>query len=154
MKLLGLVSLNPEDKDATILVISEKGNGKRTLFEEYRKTNRGGKGVKTMQVTDKTGSVIAIKAVLETNDIMITTKNGIIIRMKVADLRVMGRATQGVRVIRLGKNDEIADVAVLAESEEEEIIELNEDGTPIENIGDENEAEGTNDAGNDSEEEE
>ncbi|HMO38166.1 MAG TPA: DNA gyrase subunit A [Saprospiraceae bacterium] len=110
---VGMVCIDPADKDQTILVISEKGNGKRSGFEDYRLTNRGGKGVKTMQVTEKTGAVIAIKGVQEEDDLMIMSKSGISIRMRVSDIRVMGRATQGVRVIRLDEDEEIADVTVV-----------------------------------------
>ncbi len=113
---VGMVSHDPADHDRTILVISEKGYGKRSEVEEYRLTNRGGKGVKTMQLTDKNGKLIGIKAVREDDHLMITNRSGIVIRIKVSDIRVMGRATQGVRVIRLSDNDEIADVAVLAEA--------------------------------------
>jgi DNA gyrase subunit A len=116
--LVGMVCIDPDDKEVTILVVSEKGNGKRSEFDDYRLTNRGGKGVKTMQVTNKTGAVIAIKAVKEEDDLMITTRSGIIIRMPVDDIRVMGRATQGVRVIRLEEDDSIADIAVIAKSVE------------------------------------
>ncbi|MEM9887580.1 MAG: DNA gyrase C-terminal beta-propeller domain-containing protein, partial [Bacteroidota bacterium] len=117
---VGMVVVASEENDKTILVISEKGNGKRSEVEEYRLTNRGGKGVKTMQVTDKTGAVIALKAVSEEDDLMITNRSGIVIRMAVNDIRVMGRATQGVRVIRLDEDDEIADVAVVKDNGEEE----------------------------------
>lgn len=110
---IGMICIDPEDKDSTIMVVSEKGNGKRSDFEEYRLTNRGGKGVKTMQITSKTGALIAIKAVKDDDHLMITTKGGIIIRMPVGDIRIMGRATQGVRVININDGDEIADVAVL-----------------------------------------
>ncbi|MFN7119209.1 MAG: DNA gyrase subunit A [Saprospiraceae bacterium] len=110
---VGMVCIDANDKSQTILVVSEKGNGKRSDFEDYRLTNRGGKGVKTMNVTEKTGAVIAIKAVREENDLMIMNRSGITIRMRVNDIRVMGRATQGVRVIRLDEDDEIADVAVV-----------------------------------------
>ena len=113
---VGMVCLDPDDKDNTILVVSEKGNGKRSDFEDYRLTNRGGKGVKTMQITDKTGALITIKAVKEGDDLMIINRSGIIIRMPVEDIRVMGRATQGVRVIRLDDGDEIADVTVVREA--------------------------------------
>ena len=116
---VGMVCINPDDKEQTILVISEKGNGKRTQFEDYRLTNRGGKGVKNMQITDKTGKVVAMKSVKDDDDLMITSKSGIIIRMNVSDIRVMGRATQGVRVIRLDNSDEIADVAVVQKENEE-----------------------------------
>lgn len=110
---VGMVCIDANDKSQTILVVSEKGNGKRSEFEDYRLTNRGGKGVRTMNVTEKTGSVIAIKAVKEEEDLMIMNRSGITIRMPVKDIRVMGRATQGVRVIRLDEDDEIADVAVV-----------------------------------------
>jgi len=120
---VGMVCIDPADKDQTIMVISEKGNGKRSHFEEYRLTNRGGKGVKTMQVTEKTGSVIAIKTVKEEDDLMITSRLGITIRMPVEEIRVMGRATQGVRVIRIDNGDKIADVAVVRENGEDEEIE-------------------------------
>jgi len=101
-------------------VVSEKGNGKRTKFSEYRLTNRGGKGVKTIEVTEKTGGLVAIKAVNPEDHLMITTKNGVMIRMPLDEIRVMGRATQGVRVIRLSKSDEIADVTRIADPGEDE----------------------------------
>lgn len=110
---VGMVCIDPNDKSQTILVVSEKGNGKRSDFEDYRLTNRGGKGVRTMNVTEKTGAVIAIKAVREEDDLMIMNRSGITIRIPVDDIRVMGRATQGVRVIRLDEDDKIADVAVV-----------------------------------------
>ncbi len=123
-RIVGLIVDNPSEEDMALLVISENGFGKRSLVNEFRIIKRGGKGMKSMQVTDKTGQVIAVKNVNETDDLMITTKGGIMIRMKVADIRVMGRATQGVRVIKLGKGDAIADVAVLtndgSSSDEEE----------------------------------
>jgi DNA gyrase subunit A len=115
-EVVGMVCVAPDDKESTLLVVSEKGNGKRSDIDDYRLTGRGGKGVKTMQVTDKTGAVIAIKSVVEDDDLMITTKSGIVIRMPVSDIRVMGRATQGVRVIRLDDDEEIADVTVLKQS--------------------------------------
>jgi len=104
----------------SILVVSENGYGKRTLVEDYRITNRGGKGVKTLNVTDKTGDVIAIKDITDEDDLMITTKRGIMIRMAAADLRVMGRATQGVRLINLKSGELIASVAKVPASELEE----------------------------------
>ncbi len=122
-QVIGLVTLDPTERDQTILVISEKGSGKRSVFEDYRLTNRGGKGVKTMQITAKTGSLVAIKSVVEEDDLMITNRSGIVIRTPVSDIPVMGRATQGVRVIRVNPDDEIADVAVVSsssESDEEE----------------------------------
>jgi len=117
-EVVGLVTLDPTDKEFAIMVISEKGNGKRTDFEEYRLTGRGGKGVKTLSVTAKTGAVVALKAVKEEDDLMITTKNGITIRMNVTNIGVMGRATQGVRVIRLDNDDNIADVAIIQDPED------------------------------------
>ena len=113
-RIVGMIVDNPQEEDKALLVISENGFGKRSLVSEFRIIKRGGKGMKSMQVTDKTGQVIAVKNVNETDDLMITTKAGIMIRMKVADIRVMGRATQGVRVIKLGKDDAIADVAVIS----------------------------------------
>ncbi len=120
---VGMSCIDPEDKALSILVISENGYGKRSAFEDYRLINRGGKGVRTMKVTDKTGHVIALKAARDEDELMITTRNGIIIRMSVADIRVMGRATQGVRVIKVPEGDQIADVALLTSNgaaEEEE----------------------------------
>lgn len=116
---VGMAIVAPNDPTHTILTISEKGTGKRTEANDYRLTNRGGKGVKTMEVTEKTGDVIAIKSVAENEDLMITTKSGIVIRMPVTDIRVMGRATQGVRVIRLDGDDDIADVTVVPHEEDE-----------------------------------
>ncbi len=120
-EMVGLICIDIEDKETTIMVVSEKGNGKRTELEDYRVTNRGGKGVKTIQVTDKTGALIALKAVKDEDDLIITSKEGIMIRIGVNEIRVMGRATQGVRVIRLDDDDAIADVAVITESDDEEI---------------------------------
>ncbi|MBP6183526.1 MAG: DNA gyrase subunit A [Saprospiraceae bacterium] len=121
--LVGMVCVDPADTETTILVISEHGNGKRSSLEDYRITNRGGKGVKTMAITEKTGLLVAIKTVREENDLMITNRSGIMIRMAVSDIRVMGRATQGVKVIRLDENDSIADVAVATKEEETELPE-------------------------------
>lgn len=122
-EVVGMVCADPTDLDFNVLVISEKGYGKRSPLEEYRVTNRGGKGVRTMKVTDKTGPVITLKGVKEADGLFITTEGGIVIRTKISDLRVMGRATQGVRVIKLGGKDKIADVAIMTgggESDEEE----------------------------------
>ena len=105
-------------------MVSEKGYGKRSDLNDYRITNRGGKGVKTLNVTDKTGELIAIKEVSDSDDLMIINKSGIIIRIGVESLRVMGRATQGVRLINLRANDEIAAVAKVSIEEEEEIDEI------------------------------
>ncbi len=120
---IGMVSLDPElDADKSIMVVSEKGMGKRTHFDDYRITNRGGKGVRTIKVSEKTGELVAIKAVTAEDELIITNKSGVMIRMKISDVREMGRATQGVRVIRVDADDSIADVAVVTrdESEEEE----------------------------------
>ena len=120
-EVVGMIAVN--DMESNILVVSENGYGKRSSLEDYRITNRGGKGVKTINITDKTGELITIKNVTDEDDLMITSKEGIMIRMAVAEIRVMGRATQGVRVIRLDEDDDIADVAVISESEEEEVVE-------------------------------
>ncbi len=125
---VGMACVSTEETDKTILSISEKGTGKRSEVADYRLTNRGGKGVKTMEVTEKTGAVIAIKAVSEDDDLMITTRAGIVIRMAVSDIRVMGRATQGVRVIRLDEDEDIADVTVLPKEEDEDVDEIPLDG--------------------------
>ncbi len=109
-EVIGMVCVTDAEKD-TLLVVSEKGYGKRSEVEEYRKTNRGGKGVKTINVTDKTGNLIAIKVVRDNDDLMIINKSGVTIRLEVEELRLMGRATQGVRLIRLEDDDEIASVA-------------------------------------------
>lgn len=116
-EVVGMICVNDPEKE-TIMVVSEQGYGKRSLIEDYRITNRGGKGVKTLNITDKTGCLVAIKCVTDENDLVIINKSGITLRMKVADVRVMGRATQGVRLINLEKrNDEIASVCkVLSES--------------------------------------
>ena len=125
-ELIGMVCIQDPAKE-TILVVSEKGFGKRTDLEDYRVTNRGGKGVKTLQVTDKTGQLVAIKSVVDGDDLMIITKNGITIRMQVDELRVMGRATQGVKVIRLKDDDEIGSVAKVEESVIQSLILDNPD---------------------------
>jgi DNA gyrase subunit A len=119
-KVVGMICIDATDQEISVLVLSEQGMGKRSDFNEYRLTNRGGKGVRTMSVTKKTGAVVAIKAVKDDNDLMITSKSGVVIRMRVDDIRVMGRATQGVKVIRLDAKDEIADVTVVAREEESE----------------------------------
>ena len=120
-EVVGMVTLDPEtDQDKTLLVISAQGMGKRSEWQDYRETNRGGKGVRTMKITDKTGELVTLKAVNEDNDLMITNRSGIMIRTSMDDLRVMGRSTQGVRIIRLDKGDAIADVAVVPASADEE----------------------------------
>ncbi len=113
-EVIGMVCVNDASTE-TILVVSQKGYGKRTDLEDYRVTNRGGKGVKTLNVTDKTGDLIAIKAVTDKDELMIINKSGVAIRMPVDDLRVMGRATQGVRLIRLDDEDQIASVEKIDE---------------------------------------
>jgi DNA gyrase subunit A len=120
-EVVGMVAVN--DMDSNILVVSEKGYGKRSSLEDYRITNRGGKGVKTLNVSEKTGDVVAIKNVTDEDDLMIINKSGITIRMEVSDLRVMGRATQGVKLINIKDSDSIAAVAKVMH-EEEEAIEL------------------------------
>lgn len=122
---VGMLSVK-EDSEKTIFVVSENGYGKRSEIGEYRTTNRGGKGVKTMSVTEKTGKVAAIKAVSEYDDMMITTKDGIMIRLAVTDVRIMGRAAQGVKCINLGKKSAISDVAVIRRTEEEKRAEEEE----------------------------
>ncbi len=123
-KVVGMINIAPNDMTKNILVVSEKGNGKRSALEDYRSTNRGGKGVTTMKITPKTGALIAIKVVSDGDDLMITSKLGIVIRMSMEDIRVMGRATQGVRVIRLDDEDDIADVTVLSLTDTEEKPDL------------------------------
>jgi DNA gyrase subunit A len=135
-EVVGMICIEDQEKE-TILVVSEKGYGKRSLIDDYRITNRGGKGVRTLNITDKTGSLVSIKNVTDENDLMIINKSGIAIRMQVANMRVMGRATQGVRLINLEKrNDEIASVCkVQSEANEEitsQIAQLDENASMIE----------------------
>ena len=119
-EVVGMVCVNDPETE-TIMVVSENGYGKRSDIEDYRKTARGGKGVKTLSVTEKTGRLVAIKVVTDENDLMIINKSGILIRLKVADVRVMGRATQGVRLINLTKkNDTIASVCKVISADEPE----------------------------------
>jgi len=122
-EVVGMISVDPADESVGILVLSERGMGKRSSLEDYRQTNRGGKGVKTMNITDKTGLLIAIKAVMENDDVVISNRSGIVIRMMVSDMRVMGRATQGVKLIRLDDKDQIADIAVIPHSDDEIVLE-------------------------------
>ncbi|MFT5834064.1 MAG: DNA gyrase subunit A [Cognaticolwellia sp.] len=124
---VGMIIIDPAVEIKNILTISERGNGKQTLLENYRLTSRGGKGVKTMKVTEKTGQVVALKAVLDTDQVMIINKSGVVIRMAVSNLPVLGRATQGVRVIRIDGDDEIADVALVpGDGEDEDDENVNE----------------------------
>ncbi|MEY4703470.1 MAG: gyrase subunit [Bacteroidota bacterium] len=134
-EVVGMVCINKEDKSKTILVVSEKGYGKRTLLDDpetgeanYRITNRGGKGVKTMNVTDKTGNLVGLLAVTEKEDLMITCVSGITIRMSVNSISQLGRATQGVKLIRVDEGDEIAAITQLDEMEEE--LEIPENADP------------------------
>ncbi|MBL7825471.1 MAG: DNA gyrase subunit A [Saprospiraceae bacterium] len=119
-RVVGMVCVDPADETTSILVVSENGLGKRSALEDYRVQSRGGKGVKTLNVTAKTGHLVAIKTVTDTDDLMITTTNGVTIRTAADELRVMGRATQGVKLIRLDGDDSIADVTVVATAEETE----------------------------------
>lgn len=138
-EVIGMICIKDPEKE-TVMVVSEQGYGKRSEIEDYRITNRGGKGVKTLNITEKTGNLVAIKSVTDENDLVIINKSGITLRMKVADVRIMGRATQGVRLINLEKrNDEIASVCkVLSENEAElsdieetiDTPETNEDAAP------------------------
>lgn len=117
-EVIGMICIKDPEKES-IMVVSEQGYGKRSDIEDYRKTNRGGKGVKTLNITDKTGKLVAIKSVTDENDLMIINKSGIVIRLKVAEVRIMGRATQGVRLINLEKrNDQIGSVCKVTSDEE------------------------------------
>jgi DNA gyrase subunit A len=120
---VGMITVENKEKD--ILVVSEKGYGKRSDIDGYRVTNRGGKGVKTINITDKTGSLIALKDVTDNHDLMIITQYGNILRIPVSALRVMGRATQGVRLINLKETDSIASVACVLVSDEEDATDKN-----------------------------
>ncbi len=131
-EVVGMICVHAEDKTRTVLVVSEKGYGKRTQVDEYRITNRGGKGVKTISVTEKTGNLVGILDVVESEDLMITCESGVTIRMKIAEISEQGRATQGVKLIRLDDEDAIAALTTLnevSESEEEQQAE-NNDETP------------------------
>ena len=135
-EVIGMICVNKDDKSRTILVVSEKGYGKRSLLDdpetgeaEYRITNRGGKGVKTISVTSKTGNLVGLLDVTETDDLMITCVSGITIRMAVKAISVLGRATQGVKLIKVDENDEIAAITRLNEQEEDEENETDSDGT-------------------------
>jgi DNA gyrase subunit A len=127
-EVVGLVCVNREDKDRTILVVSQKGFGKRTPIDEYRITNRGGKGVKTINVTDKTGALVGLMDVLDSDDLMITCKSGVTIRTSIVDIREAGRATQGVKLIRLDEEDEIAATSIIGDQGEEDDAIASSDG--------------------------
>ncbi|MBM6882360.1 DNA gyrase subunit A [Bacteroides caecigallinarum] len=135
-EVIGMICIKNPEKE-TIMVVSEKGYGKRSDIEDYRKTNRGGKGVKTLNITEKTGSLVAIKSVTDENDLMIINKSGITIRVKVADFRIMGRATQGVKLIDLEKrNDSIGSVCKVTSQTEEEIpqVDASQENTTDNNV--------------------
>ena len=122
-EVVGMITYDPSAEDAaahSILVVSENGYGKRSDFDEYRKTNRGGKGVKTLNITEKTGVLVAMKNVTDENDLMIINRSGLTIRMAVSDIRVAGRATQGVRLINIKEGDSIAAISAVNKSEEEQ----------------------------------
>ncbi|WP_124980768.1 DNA gyrase subunit A [Nonlabens xiamenensis] len=129
-EVIGMVAVN--DMDSNILVVSEKGYGKRSALDDYRETNRGGKGVKTISVTEKTGGLVALKNVSDEDGLMIINKSGVAIRINVSDLRVMGRATQGVRLINLKGNDSIAAVAKVVKEDDED--EMSDEGAIAQNL--------------------
>jgi len=138
---VGMICVDPEQPDRTVLVVSEKGFGKRTIVEEYRITNRGGKGVKTINVTEKTGKLVGILDVAEKEDLIITCRSGVTIRMNVSAISAQGRATQGVKLIRLDEGDEIAAITKI-DDQEEKVIEatevpeiINDENTETTNLG-------------------
>ena len=133
-EVVGMITYDPTAEDAaahSILVVSENGYGKRSDFDEYRKTNRGGKGVKTLQITDKTGPLVAMKNVTDENDLMIINRSGLTIRMAVSDIRVAGRATQGVRLINIKDGDSIAAISAVNKSEEDAPVQPVEGGAEV-----------------------
>ncbi len=133
-EVVGMICVHADDKSRTVLVVSEKGYGKRTQVEEYRVTNRGGKGVKTINVTEKTGNLVGILDVIESEDLMITCESGVTIRMKIAEISEQGRATQGVKLIKLDDDDAIAAITTLNEVvvEDENQVENNNETPPTE----------------------
>ena len=149
-EVVGMITMTGKPGE-TVMVVSEQGYGKRSYLDDYRITNRGGKGVKTLNVTDKTGKLVSIKNVNDSNDLVIINKSGITLRLKVSDIRVMGRATQGVRLINLEKrNDEIASVCKV--DSEEEALEMEEGvDTSVTEVPEEDPTTGTVDEGSDSE---
>ena len=135
-EVVGMITYDPNAEDASahsILVVSEHGYGKRSDFDEYRKTNRGGKGVKTLNITEKTGALVAMKNVTDENDLMIINRSGLTIRMAVSDIRIAGRATQGVRLINIKEGDSIAAVSAVNQSEDEN-VETPVEQAPAENV--------------------
>ncbi len=141
-ELVGMICI--ENNEQNVLVVSEKGYGKRSSIEDYRVTNRGGKGVKTINITEKTGKLISIKDVTDQDDLMIINKSGITIRLSVDSLRVMGRATQGVRLINLTNNDEIAAIAKVEKTPDEEIIDIEDINSTSETEYNDDNSENTN----------
>jgi DNA gyrase subunit A len=146
-EVIGMICVNRDDKSRTVLVVSEKGYGKRTSLEEYRITNRGGKGVKTMSVTEKTGKLVGILDVTEEEDLMITCKSGVTIRMPVNGISAQGRATQGVKLIRIDESDEIAAITKLDKLEEENGALSAVEGSEVLPAGGEITGESTNETG-------
>jgi DNA gyrase subunit A len=134
---IGMICIEPDQKQ-DILVVSENGYGKRSDLDDYRITNRGGKGVKTLQITEKTGNLVSIQAVTDDDDLMIINRSGLTIRMHVSDLRVMGRATQGVRLINLRNGDSIASVTIVPQNDEPEETTENDENSHIENDNNDN----------------
>ena len=157
-EVVGMICVNVDDPEVSVLVVSAKGYGKRTAVEEYRITNRGGKGVKTINVTEKTGKLIGLLNVNETQDLMITCKSGVTIRTSIASIREAGRATQGVKLIRLDEGDEIAAITNLNDNViEEEIDEaevINDEGAEENITSEPDNVESTDDSDNDKSEEE
>ena len=145
-KVIGMIALPKEDRESNVLVVTKNGYGKRTLLDEfdeetqiwepvYRVTKRGGKGVKTLNITEKTGELIAMRLVSDNDDLMIINKSGIAIRLELEGIRTQGRATQGVRLINLGKKDEIAAVSIIKDSKQErEVAALEEENNPTKDI--------------------
>ena len=146
-EVVGMICVNKDDTERTILVVSEKGYGKRTAIEDYRITNRGGKGVKTINVTEKTGSLVGILYVKEVEDLIITCKSGITIRTGIVDIREAGRATQGVKLIRLDEGDEIAAISQIEEQVVEEVADevIAEAGEVAEGLSDSTDLENASD---------
>ena len=134
-EVIGMIAYDPTAEDASahsLLVVSENGYGKRTDFDEYRKTNRGGKGVKTLNITEKTGDLVAMKNVTDENDLMIINRSGITIRMAVSDIKVAGRATQGVRLINIKDGDSIAAISAVNKSEDDAAVQQSPAEAPLE----------------------
>ena len=126
-EVIGMICVEPDNKEKTILVVSENGFGKRSMLDDYRITSRGCKGVKTINITDKTGELIALKAVTDDKDLMIINRSGITIRVAASTIKVAGRATQGVKLINIKETDSIAAVCVVPKSEDLKAQEAAED---------------------------